>query len=47
MWVFLLIGFGLVALAHTAPARFVLDANWTCWRAKAYTHVFRNRRACA
>jgi chitooligosaccharide deacetylase len=26
MWVFVLIGFGIVALAHTAPTRFVLDA---------------------
>lgn len=26
MWIFLLIGIGIVALAHTAPAPFVLDA---------------------
>src|SRR5512147_2367538 len=26
MWIFLLIGLGIVALAHTAPAPFVLDA---------------------
>ena len=26
MWLFTFIGFGIVALAHTAPARFVLDA---------------------
>jgi chitooligosaccharide deacetylase len=35
MWVFLIIGFGVVALAHTAPARFVLDAiagDTALWR---------------
>jgi chitooligosaccharide deacetylase len=26
MWVLLIVGFGVVALAHTAPARFLLDA---------------------
>ena len=26
MWIFVLIGFGIVALAHTAPAPFLLDA---------------------
>ena len=26
MWVFTIIGFGIVALAHTAPTRFLLDA---------------------
>ena len=26
MWVFTIIGFGIVVLAHTAPARFLLDA---------------------
>jgi peptidoglycan/xylan/chitin deacetylase (PgdA/CDA1 family) len=26
MWIFILVGFGVVALAHTAPAKFVLDA---------------------
>src|SRR5436309_7261048 len=26
MWILVLVGFGVVALAHTAPVRFVLDA---------------------
>jgi peptidoglycan/xylan/chitin deacetylase (PgdA/CDA1 family) len=35
MWVFVLVGFGVVALAHTAPVRFVLDAmagDTAVWR---------------
>jgi len=26
MWIFIVVGFGIVALAHTAPAPFLLDA---------------------